>query len=228
MRLMVEAGFNQVFVGIETPGEASLAECNKRQNQMRDLVADVKRIQRAGLEVQGGFIVGFDNDAPTVFAQQIEFIQKSGIVTAMVGLLQAIPGTKLYQRLNLQGRLNGRTTGNNVDGTTNFVPAMDLEALRDGYKSLMRYIYAPGPYYQRIRTFLREYRSPKIARPVNWRYFLAFLHANVRLGVLGCERFHYWGLLLWTVFRRPSHLPLAVTLSIYGHHFRKTCQVLGL
>lgn len=228
MRLMVEAGFNQVFVGIETPEEAGLAECNKRQNQRRDLIADVKRIQRAGLEVQGGFIVGFDSDTPAIFAQQIEFIQKSGIVTAMVGLLQAVPGTKLHQRLEAEGRLLGKTSGNNLDGTTNFVPRMNGEALREGYKSLMGYLYAPGPYYQRIRTFLREYQPPRISGSWNWRYFMAFLRANVRLGVFGSERFHYWGLLLWTFFRRPAHFPRAVTLSIYGHHFRETCRVLGL
>ncbi len=228
MRLMVEAGFNQVFVGIETPDEAGLAECHKRQNQQRDLIADVKRIQRAGLAVQGGFIVGFDSDTPTIFARQIEFIQKSGIVTAMVGLLQAIPGTKLHQRLHAEGRLIGRTTGNNLDGTTNFIPQMHQETLREGYKRLMGYLYAPGPYYQRIRTFLREYQRPKISDPLNWRYVMAFLRANIRLGVLGRERFHYWGLLLWTFFRRPSLFPMAVTLSIYGYHFRMTCRVLGL
>ena len=228
MRLMVEAGFNQVFIGIETPEETSLAECNKRQNQQRDLIADVKRIQRAGLEVQGGFIVGFDSDAPTIFARQIEFIQKSGIVTAMVGLLQAIPGTKLYQRLNVQGRLLGHTTGNNVDGTTNFIPRMNRETLRLGYQGLMGHIYSPGPYYQRIRTFLREYQPPKVSRALNWESIRAFLHANVRLGIFGRERFHYWSLLLWTICRRPAHLSLAVTFSIYGHHFRKTCRGLGL
>ncbi len=228
MRLMVEAGFDQVFVGIETPEEAGLAECNKRQNQKRDLVADVKRIQRAGLEVQGGFIVGFDSDTPTIFARQIEFIQKSGIVTAMVGLLQAVPGTKLHQRLKVQGRLIGNTTGNNLDGTTNFIPRMNRETLREGYKSLMGYLYAPGPYYRRIRTFLREYQTPKISGPANWRYFMAFLHANLRLGIFGSERFHYWSLLLWTFVHRPTLFSQAVTLSIYGHHFRKTCRVLGL
>ena len=226
MRLMVEAGFNQVFVGIETPEDASLAECNKRQNQGRDLVADVKRIQRAGLEVQGGFIVGFDHDTPTIFQRQIEFIQKSGIVTAMVGLLQAMPGTRLYQRLSRQGRLLGDTTGDNVDGTTNFVPRMNRETLRQGYRNLMEYIYSPGPYYRRIRTFLREYAPPKISNAVNWRSLMAFVYANLRLGVLGRERFHYWGLLLWTLVRRPSYLSLAVTLSIYGHHFRKVSRVL--
>jgi len=226
MRLMVEAGFNQVFVGIETPEEASLAECNKRQNQGRDLVADVKRIQRSGLEVQGGFIVGFDHDTPTIFQRQIEFIQQSGIVTAMVGLLQALPGTKLHQRLNRQGRLLGHTTGDNVDGTTNFIPRMNRETLRQGYLRLMEHLYSPGPYYERIRTFLREYRPPRISRSLNWQSLMAFGHANLRLGLLGRERFHYWSLLLWTFLRCPAHLSLAVTLSIYGHHFRKVSRVL--
>jgi len=227
MRSMVAAGFNQVFIGIETPEDVGLSECNKRQNQKRDLVADVKRIQRAGLQVQGGFIVGFDSDTPTTFKRQIEFIQQSGIVTAMVGMLQAIPGTKLYQRLHRQGRLLGDTTGNNSDGTTNFIPRMNREALRAGYQNLMEHIYAPGPYYRRVRTFLREYRPAKFDGSLRWQYLLAFVRANVRLGIFGRERFHYWGLLIWTFFHRPSLVPLAVTLSIYGHHFRKICLTLN-
>ncbi|MBI2437813.1 MAG: B12-binding domain-containing radical SAM protein, partial [Lentisphaerae bacterium] len=94
MEMMVEAGFSKVFIGIETPAEEGLAECGKHQNKNRNLVEDVKRIQRTGLQVQGGFIVGFDSDQPSIFKRQIEFIQKSGIVTAMVGLLQAPPGTR--------------------------------------------------------------------------------------------------------------------------------------
>ncbi len=226
MGLMAEAGFNQVFIGIETPEDAGLAECDKRQNRNRDLVEDVKRIQRAGMEVQGGFIVGFDADVPAVFSRQTEFIQRSGIVTAMVGLLQAIPGTRLHQRLGQEGRLLGATTGDNVDGTTNFATRMNAEALRAGYKKLMCHIYSPKPYYERIRTFLKEYPRPRITASLNWRYFLAFLYANLRLGIIGRERIEYWRLLLWTVFRRPSHLPMAVTLSIYGYHFRRTCSTL--
>ena len=99
MNLMTQAGFDTVFIGVETPDDDSLAECNKKQNLHRDLVADVKRIQRAGLQVQGGFIIGFDNDTPSIFQRQIDFIQKSGIVTAMVGLLQAPMGTRLYKRM---------------------------------------------------------------------------------------------------------------------------------
>lgn len=228
MRLMVEAGFNQVFIGIETPEEAGLAECNKPQNRKRDLVADVKKIQRAGLEVQAGFIVGFDSDTPSIFERQIEFIQKSGIVTAMVGLLQAIPGTKLHDRLKDEGRLSGQTTGNNLDGTTNFIPRMNQETLVEGYKSLMAYIYSPGPYYRRIRTFLREYRCPKISRPLDWDALKAFFRACLYLGIFGRERFHYWNLLLWTSFRKPDLIPQAVTLSIYGFHFRKTSGALGV
>jgi len=221
MAHMVEAGFDQVFIGIETPDEASLAECNKRQNRHRDLVADVKRIQRAGLQVQGGFIIGFDNDSPTIFQRQIDFIQRSGIVTAMVGLLQAVPGTKLHERLTREGRLIGGSSGDNVDGTTNFIPRMNRDLLQAGYRQLMDYLYAPGPYYRRIRTFLREFQPIDSSSAVKWRNFHAFVAAGIRIGIFGRDRFHYWGLLAWALFLRPRLLPIAITLSIYGHHFRK-------
>jgi radical SAM superfamily enzyme YgiQ (UPF0313 family) len=221
MALMVQSGFDSVFIGIETPDEAGLTECNKGQNRHRNLIEDIKRIQRSGLQVQGGFIVGFDSDGPSIFQRQIEFIQKSGIVTAMVGLLSAPPGTKLYARLKSEGRLSGQTTGNNSDGTTNVVPRMGIEKLRAGYRRIIQHIYAPGPYYQRVRTFLREYQPPPIRSSWNWRNLWAFLRSTFRLGVIGRERFHYWGLLVWTFFRCPRLLPLAVTLAIYGHHFRR-------
>jgi radical SAM superfamily enzyme YgiQ (UPF0313 family) len=227
MRRMAEAGFDGVFVGIETPDAAGLAECNKRQNQQRDLIADVKRMQRAGLQVQGGFIVGFDSDTSTIFQRQVEFIQQSGIVTAMVGLLNALPDTRLHARMKIEGRLSGKTTGDNLDGSINFIPRMDTEALLEGYRSILRRIYAPGPYYQRVRTFLREYRRPKISAPFNWRHVWALGHSSLRLGVIGRERFQYWRLLLWTLFHRPALLQLAVTFAIYGHHFRKCCSAIG-
>jgi radical SAM superfamily enzyme YgiQ (UPF0313 family) len=204
-----------------------IAECDKRQNQGRDLVADVKRIQRAGLQVQGGFIVGFDSDGPGTFQRQVDFIQRSGIVTAMVGLLNALPDTRLHARLKREGRLLGRSSGDNVDGTTNFTPRMSLEQLLEGYHSILRGIYAPRPYYQRIRTFLREYRRPRVAAPLSWRHGFALAWSGVRLGVVGRERLQYWRLLLWTMFHRPALLQLAVTFAIYGHHFRKCCDAMG-
>jgi len=224
---MVTAGFDGVFIGIETPEEAGLAECNKRQNRGRDLVGDVKRLQRAGLEVQGGFIVGFDSDTHLIFRRQIEFIQRSGIVTAMVGLLNALPGTKLHARLQREGRLLESSTGDNSDGTLNFLPRMDTKVLRDGYRRLMKTIYAPGPYYRRVRTFLREFHPPKGPIHFRSRDCYALLRSMIRLGVFGRERFQYWGLLLWTFFRRPAMLQVAVTLAIYGHHFRRCAAALS-
>jgi len=129
LSLMTQAGFDTVFVGIETPNEDSLTECSKNQNKGRNLVESVKKLQRAGLQVQGGFIVGFDNDTPSIFQQQIDFIQKSGIVTAMVGLLQAPLGTRLYERMQQEGRLVKEFSGDNADGSTNIIPKMGLESL---------------------------------------------------------------------------------------------------
>ncbi len=225
MQLMTAAGFDVVFIGIETPHEQSLAECSKFQNRNRDLLASVRNIQRAGLEVQGGFIVGFDNDPPTIFDTQIRFIQESGIVTAMVGILIALPRTRLYERLKKEQRLLEETSGNNTDFATNFVTVMDYDLLIKGYKKVLSTIYSPGHHYERVRTFLREYApTQKKLFHVRFNYLAAFIRSIIVLGIIGKERFHYWRLLLWTVFNRPRLLPQAVTLAIYGFHFRKVFE----
>ena len=225
MILMVKAGFEAVFVGIETPDDESLAECSKRQNETRTLVQDVKKIQRAGIQVQGGFIVGFDSDTPSIFQRQIDFIQQSGIVTAMVGLLQAPKATKLFQRMEKEGRIIGAASGDNVEGNTNIVPKMDLDRLLKGYREVLNHIYEPRHYYERIATLLREYSPRKAVCLPGRADLLAFLRSIYRLGIFGKERLYYWKLLLWTSFRRPSLLPLAVTLAISGYHFRKVCEL---
>jgi radical SAM superfamily enzyme YgiQ (UPF0313 family) len=225
MNLMVAAGFNMVFIGVETPDDDSLAECNKKQNRRRDLVEDIKRIQRSGMQVQGGFIIGFDSDTPSIFQRQIEFIQKSGIVTAMVGLLQAPIGTRLYERLKHEGRLLSVFSGDNVDGTTNIIPKMSLDVLHKGYKTVVNYLYAPKNYYARVKTFLREYKAPKLKVELDFEYILAFFRSIVRLGILDKERTHYWKLFFWTLFRRPKLFPLAITFAIYGYHFRQVCNL---
>ena len=224
--LMVQAGFGEVFVGIETPDEKGLAECNKGQNRGRDLVADVKRLQRAGLQVQGGFIVGFDSDTPSIFQRQIDFIQRSGIVTAMVGLLQAPFGTELYRRLKGEGRILDEISGDNADGSTNIIPKMNLDTLREGYKRLMDQIYSPDYYYERIKTLLREYKPPRLRVHLDAEYLLAFFRSIYQLGIRGKERWHYWRLMFWTLFRRPRAFPLAVTLAIYGFHFRQVSSAI--
>ncbi len=225
MDMMVGAGFDVVFVGIETPHEQSLAECNKFQNKSRDLLASVRKIQRSGLEVQGGFIVGFDNDPVTIFDTQIRFIQASGVVTAMVGILIALPRTQLYERLRKEKRLIEETSGNNTAFATNFVPRMDYDQLINGYKKVLETLYSPRHFYARVRTFLREYIPPqKRLFRFRFNYLAAFIRSIVVLGIIGKERFHYWRLLLWTLFSRPRLFPQAVTLSIYGFHFRKVFE----
>jgi len=225
MSLMTQAGFDTVFVGIETPNEDSLIECSKTQNKGRDLVESVKRLQRAGLQVQGGFIVGFDSDTPSIFQQQIDFIQKSGIVTAMVGLLQAPLGTRLYNRMREEGRLVDEFSGDNADGTTNIIPKMGLDTLREGYRNVLSHIYGPRLYYERVRTFLREYHPPEIKFNLDLQHLLAFGRSIYQLGIRGVERVQYWRLFFWTLFRRPRLFPMAITLAIYGFHFRMVAEL---
>lgn len=225
IQLMVKAGFNKVFIGVETPDDLSLEECNKNQNINRDLVQDVKHLQRSGLEVQGGFIVGFDSDNQSIFQRQIDFIQNSGIVTAMVGLLQAPAGTNLYERLKKENRISGEMTGDNVDGSTNIIPRMGEEKLRNGYKYLMKQIYTPRQFYTRVKTFLVEYQPRKVISTISWQEFLAFFRAIYHLGIINRERRHFWDLLFWTLKERPALFATAVTMAIYGYHFNKICKL---
>jgi len=225
MKLMVDAGFSAVFIGIETPNEESLIECAKLQNQNRDLVASVKKIQNYGLEVQGGFIVGFDSDPLSIFKNQISFIQKSGIVTAMVGLLNAPPGTRLHQRLKKENRLVKAFTGNNTDCSLNFTPKMNYETLINGYKYILNTIYSPRPYYERVKTFLREYKPRgEIASRLQFHHIRAFVKSIWFLGIREKGRRYYWKLFLSTLLKQPRKFPLSISLSVYGYHFRKVVE----
>jgi radical SAM superfamily enzyme YgiQ (UPF0313 family) len=221
VRQMVTAGFNRVFIGIETPEEQSLFGCNKLQNTGRDLTASIKKLQRMGLEVQAGFIVGFDGDTFSTFERMLKFIQASGIPTAMVGILQAFPRTKLYQRLLLEGRIKGIVSGDSVNDLTNVIPKlMSTKELSAGFVCLVHDIYAPKHYYQRVRTFLKEYHPARVrGASLDWQHFLALVRSFLYLGVLGRERFYYWGLLVWMLFLHPRLFPAGVTHAIFGHHF---------
>ena len=222
IQLMADTGFNSVFIGIETPEENSLSECNKVQNKNRDLIQSIKNIQQAGLQVSGGFIVGFDNDSPSVFQRQIDFIQQSGIVSAMVGLLNAPKNTQLYKRLEAENRLTNEATGNNTDLSMNFIPKMNSHELVNGYKKIIHDIYTTKPYYKRIRQLLMNYK-PCYKKPVkiNFVSLSAIFKSIFIIGVLHKGRSDYWKLLIWTLFRRPALVADALTFSIYGYHFRK-------
>ncbi|MHB8122128.1 MAG: B12-binding domain-containing radical SAM protein [Desulfuromonadaceae bacterium] len=225
MELMVSAGFEEVFIGIETPFEESHAESGKVQNRNRDLLASVKCIQRAGLQVHGGFIVGFDSDPPSIFDRQIRFIQESGIVTAMVGLLSAIRGTKLHERMANEGRLLGDHSGNNMDSDLNFIPRMEIKTLVGGYRTILETIYSPKNYYQRVISLLTEYRPQHLGKFRLQRGYVGALFKSILfLGVIGRERLYFWKLFFWSIAKCPRLFPLAITYAIYGFHFRKVAE----
>jgi len=222
--LMVQAGFKKVFLGIETPSAEGLEECRKQQNRKRDLADAVNTIQRAGMEVMGGFIVGFDSDPQDIFRRQFEFIQKAGVVTAMVGLLSALPETALYKRLAREGRILAESCGDNTGAAINFITRLDREFLLSGYGELMRRLYEPANYYRRIRTFLATYEPRGPTSRLSLADVKAFLRSLWVLGLRSAGRRHYWALLWTTLLARPRKFRAAMELWILGHHFRRVAS----
>ena len=221
MSLMVEAGFISTFIGIETPDINSLMDCNKTQNNNRNLLDSVKKIQNAGLQVSGGFIVGFDSDTATVFQHQIDFIQQSGIVSAMVGLLNAPKNTKLYKRLENENRLTIDATGDNTDQSMNFIPKMNAKDLLDGYKKIIQNIYASKPYYKRIRQFILNFKKPQVGNnKMEFYHLIAFVKSIIIIGILNNGRREYWKFIMWTLLKHPGSFVDAMTFAVYGYHFR--------
>ncbi len=227
VELLARANISHVFIGIETPDTESLAECGKRQNCNRNLVDSVRKFQHSGILVSGGFIVGFDHDSPTIFNKQIEFIQQSGIITAMVGLLNAPLGTRLYNRLFKEKRILKTMSGNNMDGTLNFIPKMDRKILLEGYKKILNTIYSPASFYKRVRTFIREYKPRyKVRRRISSGEIRALFKAIWRCGIRGKEKFQFWGTILWGIFRHPLKLDIIIRMAVYGLHFRKVAETI--
>ena len=221
MSLMVDAGFSSTFIGIETPEELSLHDCNKIQNKNRDLLESVKKIQKSGLEVSAGFIVGFDSDTPTVFQRQIDFIQQSGIVSAMVGLLNAPKNTKLYERLEAENRLTIEATGSNTDLSMNFIPKMNYNDLQEGYQKIIRNIYTTKPYYKRIRQFLLNFKQQhERQKKIEFCYLVGFIKSIIIIGILNKGRGEYWKFLIWTLYYKPALFMDAMAFVVYGYHFR--------
>jgi len=225
IRLMGEAGFDTVFIGLETPDEGSLKECSKVQNCGRDLIAAIKKIQAVGIQVLGGYIVGFDNDDEGIFSRQIKFIQESGVVTAMVGLLNAAPNTRLWHRLKAENRLVVNLSGDNTDGTINFIPRMDKEKLLEGYRKIVKTIYSPRYHYQRVCKFLEQYK-PLRKRRLRRGDVNTFVRSVFYLGVLGngVSQWYFWKMLFKSATRYRSAFAEAMTLMVYGHHFRKVAK----
>jgi radical SAM superfamily enzyme YgiQ (UPF0313 family) len=221
IELLKESNFSGVFVGIETPEEESLKSCGKYQNTGKDLNEKVKFLQRNGLEVKGGFIVGFDTDTTKTFDKMIGFIQNSGIVTAMVGLLHALPMTKLYKRLKKDGRILNGASGNNTDSTLNFIPLLNKEILIEGYKKILDTIYNPKHYYNRIIIYLKEYNEFALGSKLSLILKIKAISKSIWLmGVIEKGKLHFWKMFFWTLLHKPKMISEAITQSIYGYHYR--------
>lgn len=221
LSMMVSAGFKSAFIGIETPDVVSLDECNKSQNQNRDLLQSIKTIQRAGMSVSGGFIVGFDSDIPSIFQRQIDFIQHSGIVSAMVGILHAPKNTALYKRLVGENRLMKESSGNNTDASLNFIPKMNAQDLLDGYRTIINNIYSIKPYYKRVRQFLMTYQPIRgMKNKVRFSIFKSFFLSVYIIGIISKGRGEFWKLFVWTLYKKPLLIKEAMQFAVYGYHFR--------
>lgn len=218
--LMQKAGFSTVFIGIETPSKTSLEECGKFQNKNRDLVKDIKKIYNYGMEVYGGFIVGFDHDDETIFKTQFDFIQETGIVVAMMGLLTALPGTKLYNRLKSEGRIISESSGNNIDFKLDFVPKMDKDLLLSEYKKLLHSLFSVENYYDRIFNFLKEYK-PHTDDKLTQNYLTGFIKTVYMLGIQDKNRFYFWKLLFICLLKYPKAISKALTQAIFFAHFEQ-------
>lgn len=219
LHAMRDAGFASVFLGIETPSEASLAAANKLQNTRRDMLASIARIQSFGMEVMGGFILGFDTDSEDVFERLVQFIQKSAIPIAMVGLLQAIPNTRLFQRLSREGRILDTGGGNNTSCELNFRPHMNADRLIEGYRFVLRRIYSGDAYFERVREYLSRCR-PHYGAHFSLANVRALFFSLMRQGVIGKARLSYWKFLLAALTRYRDCFGAAMTMAVMGYHFQ--------
>lgn len=220
LMLMQQAGFSSVFIGLETPSTASLEECGKFHNKNRDMIEDIKKIHKHGMEIYGGFIVGFDQDDETIFKTQFEFIQTAGIVVATIGLLNALPGTKLYWRLKEENRLTDVSSGNNMDFSTNIIPKMDKNILISEYKKLLQSLYSVENYYIRILNFLEDYKNYSNGR-LSFYFLKIFFKCLYTLGFQDKNRLYFWKMFFLCLYKYPTSLPKFLTQAIYFVHYEK-------
>jgi radical SAM superfamily enzyme YgiQ (UPF0313 family) len=216
---LVAAGFSAVFVGIETPSREALLETNKRQNTHLDLELAIDKLVRSGLDVMAGFIVGFDADDETIFDRQYQFISRSPISMAMIGILTALPGTQLWRRLAAEGRLHGGSEGD-AAYRPNFATRLPEAVLVAGYRRLLSRVYEPRAYFDRALRGLslqRNLSPPRHRRSL--RYSAGALARSLwKQGLRGRYRTEYWRFLARATLAAPSHFARAVALAIHGEH----------
>jgi radical SAM superfamily enzyme YgiQ (UPF0313 family) len=215
---MVAAGFDCVFVGIETPSPAALREAHKAQNLKVDLNAAIETLIRSGLDVNAGFIMGFDADDDAALDRQREWVLRSPIPQAMIGILTALPGTQLERRLTREGRIIERASGETF-GRPNFKTKVAESTLLAIYRATLAQIYSPKEYFARCLRALRMRPRSTGHFSLPWRYALRCVLSSMwRQGVVGKYRKVYWRFLGQVLRHTPRRLPRAVALAVAGEH----------
>ena len=226
MEAMVKANFLHVFVGIESPSKASLAEANKLQNLSQDPIESIKILQRGGLWVTGGFILGFDSDTEDIFEQQILFIERAAIPWAMINFLHAVPRTALYERMKKEGRLTELSVHNSDSTPPNFQTVLPPLVLLKGFQETLASIYDPTKFYERAWRSLQAWQTRNCQRPAQQPGWVDMAKIMLRSiwhqGLRSSYRWAYWKYLLRLVTRYstdPAKIWLGCTIMIAGHHF---------
>ncbi|MDP3735334.1 MAG: B12-binding domain-containing radical SAM protein [bacterium] len=237
MDAMAAAGFDTVFVGLETPNEDALRTMQKHQNVKKGdpdyLERSVRTLQGKGFEVTAGFILGVDNDAENPFDPMIEFVQRGGIPMAMVSPLNVLKGTDLEHRLEREGRLRGNPVGTNFELILNFVPQMDPQVLLDGYKRVLDTLYDAKlkNYFERCLTLfehLDRSRQPKLSSKPSWHSEPGSVLRRALREIPPAILVSALKFLVRVLLRHPAHFTEALTFVAKGHHFRQMTEQLLL
>jgi radical SAM superfamily enzyme YgiQ (UPF0313 family) len=215
IQAMVDAGFTAVFLGIETPFAESLAATGKKQNLRIDPAEAVARLTAAGMEVLAGFIIGFDTDRADIFDRQIDFISRLPIPRAMIGLLNAAPGTALWRRLEREGRLRNSGNGDQFQ-RPNFAPALDERMLLAGYRRVLAELYSDENYYHRCELHLATTTFPP--SPPRAGAVRSLLRAIRGIGLRGPRRRLFWSLFARSLRRGPGAFVRAMSFAVLGEH----------
>lgn len=228
MQMLIDAGFRHIFIGIETPSEESLKVSHKTQNLKKNLLNTIHLIHSKGFIISGGFIVGFDTDDTTIFKRQIQFIQDSGIPLPIVNILKAPPGTDLYKRMKMEGRLSKPFAF--TEGDTNIIPVMDTQVLYKGFIELIGHIYTPAGSYQRLMNFFDTYRFPqntlKIPERLSMKQVKMALIIIYRLGIADKDRKYFWRMIGWSLRKNRKMLDKAFFYSIMIYQMHETYKTI--
>jgi radical SAM superfamily enzyme YgiQ (UPF0313 family) len=231
LEMMSQAGFHSVFIGIESPSVESLRETQKYQNIKGDMLGKVHKIQSHGMEVMAGFIVGFDSDTEDIFERQIEFITAANIPMAHVAPLNAMPNTQLFNRLRLEGRIEGDWEGDTFD-FCNFATKLPALTLVRGYRHILATLYTPENFFDRLHALIGALKGSsartlgRLNMTTKVKYLFPLIGALVKLGLLDKDRKHYWKFMFWVWRNHPDKWLFALCRAITGHHFiRYTSEV---